>query len=136
MMLRSQCRVIFSVNRRPIKVIYWKGLDANPICRILFEMAGFIPVDMEDNGNGNPNQYHLKSFKHMIKSIKLALSDGFDLLLLPEGQLNPTPEQGLQPIFPGAFTLAKSSHRPIQMVGLHGCHNLWHADEDKGKSNG
>ncbi|KAL7505561.1 hypothetical protein ACHAXN_003014 [Cyclotella atomus] len=119
-------------NRRPIKVIYWKGLDANPICRILFSMAGFIPVDMEDNGNGNPNEYHPKSFKQMMKSTKQAITEGFDVLVLPEGQLNPRPEEGLQPIFPGAFALAKSSHRPIQMVALHGCHNMWHADENIG----
>ena len=95
-------------------------------------MAGFIPVDMENNGNGNPNQYHPGSFKQMIKSAKQAIVDGFDLLVLPEGQLNPTPLAGLQPVFPGAFALAKSSNRPIQMIALHGTHNLWHANEDIG----
>jgi 1-acyl-sn-glycerol-3-phosphate acyltransferase len=119
-------------NRRPIKTIYWKGLDANPVCKILFTMAGFIPVDMEDNGNGNPNEYHPASFKQMIKATKKAVADGFDILILPEGQLNPKPLEGLQPVFPGAYALAKSSGRPIQMVALHGCHNLWHADDDIG----
>lgn len=89
-------------------------------------------MDMEDNGNGNPNEYHPKSFKQMMKSTKQAITEGFDVLVLPEGQLNPRPEEGLQPIFPGAFALAKSSHRPIQMVALHGCHNMWHADENIG----
>ena len=103
-------------NRRPIKSIYWKGLEANPICKILFNMAGFIPVDMEDNGNGNPNVYNLASFKKMLKGTKQAIEDGFDILILPEGQLNPTPENGLQPILPGAYALAKGSKRPIQMV--------------------
>jgi 1-acyl-sn-glycerol-3-phosphate acyltransferase len=68
----------------------------------------------------------------MMKSTKQAISEGFDILVLPEGQLNPNPEAGLQPVFPGAFALAKSSGRPIQMVALHGCHNLWHANEDIG----
>ena len=119
-------------NRRPIKSIYWSGLDANPICKILFNMAGFIPVDMEDNGNGNPNVYNLASFKKMLKGTKQAIEDGFDILILPEGQLNPTPENGLQPILPGAYALAKGSKRPIQMVGMYGNHKLWHADDNIG----
>ena len=49
-----------------------------------------------------------------------------------QGQLNPTPEKGLQPILPGAYALARTSKRPIQMVALHGCHNLWHADDNIG----
>ncbi|KAL7530847.1 hypothetical protein ACHAXR_003706 [Thalassiosira sp. AJA248-18] len=119
-------------NRRPIKTIYWKGLDANPICKILFSMAGFISVDMSDNGNGNPNEYNRASFKQMLKDTQKAIEEGFDIFVLPEGQLNPTPENGLQPILPGAYALAKSSKRPIQMVALHGCQNLWHADESIG----
>ena len=70
-------------NRRPIKTIYWKGLDANPICRILFGMAGFIPIDMADNGNGNPNVYNRASFKKMLKDTQQAIEDGFDILILP-----------------------------------------------------
>lgn len=54
------------------------------------------------------------------------------MLVLPEGQLNPRPSEGLQPVFPGAWALAKSSHRPIQMVALNGCDNLWSADDDIG----
>lgn len=119
-------------NRRPIKTIYWKGLESNPICKILFSMAGFISVDMADNGNGNPNEYNRTSFKQMMKDTQRAIDEGFDILILPEGQLNPTPEKCLQPILPGAYALAKSSKRPIQMVALHGCHNLWHADESIG----
>jgi 1-acyl-sn-glycerol-3-phosphate acyltransferase len=97
-------------------------------------MAGFIPVDMEANGNGIPNQYHPQSFKQMLKDTKKAIADGFDILILPEGQLNPNPEAGLQQVFPGAYALARSSNRPIQMVALHGCHKLWHADENVGMS--
>ena len=67
-----------------------------------------------------------------IKDCKQAFEDGFDIGILPEGQLNPTPEKGLLPVFSGAFTLAKMSRRPIQMMGLHGAHNLWHADESIG----
>lgn len=119
-------------NRRPVKTIVWKGLDNNPVCKILFGMAGFIKVDMADNGSGNPNEYNRASFKQMLKDTKKAIEDGFDVFVLPEGQLNPTPEKGLQPILPGAYFLAKSSKRPIQMIALHGCHNLWHADENIG----
>jgi len=120
--------------RRPIKTIYWKGLDVNPIVRILFKMAGFISIDMQDNGNGNPNVYNRASFKQMLKDTQRAIDEGFDILILPEGQLNPTPEQGLQPILPGAYFIARASKRPIQMVGLYGMHNLWHADESIGMS--
>lgn len=52
--------------------------------------------------------------------------------ILPEGQLNPTPEKGLLPVFSGAYTLAKMSRRPIQFMALHGTHRLWHADESIG----
>jgi 1-acyl-sn-glycerol-3-phosphate acyltransferase len=119
-------------NRRPIKCLYWKGLEANPICNILFKMCGFIPVDMSDNGNGNANEYDPKSFKQMLKSTKNAIKDGFDIAILPEGQPNPTPENGLQPVFSGAYTLAKMSRRPIQMIALHGLHKMWHPDDSIG----
>jgi len=42
------------------------------------------------------------------------------------GQLNPTPEQGLLPVFSGAFTMAKMSRRPVQMLSMKGAHDLWH----------
>ena len=119
-------------NRRQIKVIYWKGLDENPITKMLFHMAGFIPVQMADNGSGNPNEYDQASFKSMLKLTKQAFQDGFDILVLPEGQLNPNPEIGLLPVFPGAFTLAQMSKRPIRLAGIHGSHRLWHADDNIG----
>ena len=115
-------------NRRPIKILYWKGLESNPVLLLLFKMCGFIPVEMADNGNGNANEYDPKSFKKMLKSTKAAIDEGFDIGLLPEGQPNPTPEKGLQPIFTGAFSLAKMSRRPIQMMGLYGLDKLWHPD--------
>jgi len=130
--LLASDRELRGKNRRQIKTIYWKGLDANPIVKLLFTMAGFISVDMADNGNGHPNEYNRASFKKMLKETQQAIDDGFDLLVLPEGQLNPTPEKGLQPILPGAYALSKSSCRPIQMVALYGCHQLWHADESIG----
>lgn len=121
--------------RRPIKIIYWKQLEANPITRILFKMCGFISVDMDDNGNGNDNVYHVSSFRSMMKSAKKALLvDGFDLGILPEGQLNPTPEKGLLPIFSGAYTLSKMARCPIRMMGIHGSYKLWHPKEDIGMS--
>lgn len=119
-------------NRRPIKCLYWKGLEANPITGLLCKMCGFIPVDMSDNGNGNANEYDPKSFKQMLKSTKNAIKDGFDIAILPEGQPNPAPENGLQPVYSGAFTLAKMSRRPIQMISLHGLHHMWHPDENIG----
>ena len=115
-------------NRRPIKILYWKGLESNPVTRLLFQMCGFIPVDMADNGNGQANEYDPKSFKQMLRSTKAAINEGFDIGLLPEGQPNPNPENGLQPVFSGAYTLAKMSKRPIQMMALYGLHNMWHPD--------
>ena len=46
-------------------------------------MAGFIPIDMADNGNGNPNVYNRASFKQMLKDTQQAIEDGFDILILP-----------------------------------------------------
>lgn len=119
-------------NTRPIKIIYWKELEKNLVTRLLFKMSGFIAVEMEDNGNGNANEYKKSSFKALLKNIKQAFEEGFDIGILPEGQLNPNPEEGLLPVFPGAFTLAKMSRRPIRMMGLHGLHQLWHPNEDIG----
>jgi hypothetical protein len=66
----------------------------------------------------------------MLKLTKEAFDDGFDVLVFPEGQLNPNPEAGLLPVYAGAYTLAKMSHRPIRFVALHGVHRLWHADDN------
>ena len=112
--------------RRPIKIVYWKQLEKNPICNLLFKQAGFIPVQMAANGHGENNDYDKASFKKLLKDSKQAFEDGFDIGLLPEGQLNPTPEKGLLPVFSGAFTLARMSRRPIQMISLSGVHDLWH----------
>jgi len=119
-------------NKRPMKIIYWKELEKNFVTGLLFKMCGFFSVEMEDNGNGKANQYKKSSFKKLLKGIKEAFEEGFDIGILPEGQLNPSPENGLQPVFPGAFTLAKISKRPIRMMGLHGLHKLWHGDEKIG----
>jgi hypothetical protein len=87
---------------------------------------------MTANKAGEANDYDIQSFKNMLKLSKQAFQEGFDIGILPEGQLNPTPETGLMPIFPGAFTLAKMSKRPIQMMALHGVYRLWHPDETIG----
>lgn len=119
-------------SNRPIKIIYWKDLEKNPVTKLLFKMCGFIPVEMEDNGNGNNNSYNPSSFRSLLKDTKQAFNDGFDIGILPEGQLNTNPENGLQPVFPGAYTLARMSKRPIRMLGIHGLNQLWHADESIG----
>ena len=114
---------------RPIKIIYWKPLENNPVNKIFFRSCGFIPVEMAANKPGEANEYDRKSFKQVLKSCKQAFEDGFDIGIIPEGQLNPNPEKGLLPVFPGAFTLAKMSKRPIRMIALHGLHRLWHPNE-------
>jgi hypothetical protein len=55
-----------------------------------------------------------------------------DIGILPEGQLNPYPEQGLRSCFSEVFTLAKFSKRPIHMMALNGCHKFWHPRVDIG----
>jgi len=110
----------------------WKGLESNPITKLLFTQCGFIPVAMEANAAGEDNNYDMKSFKNLLKMSKQAFKDGFDIGLLPEGQLNPNPEEKLLPCFSGAYTLAKMSRRPIRMFAIHGTHRLWHAREDIG----
>ena len=87
---------------------------------------------MAANAAGEANDYDMKSFKNLLKLTKQAFEEGFDIGILPEGQLNPNPEEGLLPCFSGAYTLAKMSKRPIQMMALHGTHKLWHANEDIG----
>ncbi|CAB9526984.1 Acyltransferase [Seminavis robusta] len=116
-------------NKRPIKVVYWKQLEDNPFTKILFRQSGFIPIDMVANKPGETNEYDRKSFKSFLKSSKQAFEDGFDVGVLPEGQLNPTPEKGLLPVFSGAYTLARMSKRPIQMMALHGVNQLWHPND-------
>ena len=84
---------------------------------------------MAANKPGEANEYDRKSFKAFLKESKQAFVDGFDIGVIPEGQLNPTPEKGLMPIFSGAYTLAKMSRRPIQMIALHGVNQLWHPND-------
>lgn len=117
---------------RPIKIIYWKPLEANPVNRIFFRSCGFIPVEMASNKAGEANDYDRKSFKALLKMCKEAFQEGFDIGIIPEGQLNPNPEAGLQPVFSGAYTLAKMSRRPVRMIAMHGLHKLWHSDENIG----
>jgi hypothetical protein len=87
---------------------------------------------MAANAAGEPNDYDMKSFRNLLKLTKQAFEEGFDVGILPEGQLNPHPERGLLPCFSGAYTLAKMSKRPIQMLALHGTQRLWHANQDIG----
>lgn len=113
-------------NRRPIKIVYWKQLEANPVTASLFRMCGFIPIDMEANAPGEQNKYDRKTFKAFLMGAKKAFEEGFDIGILPEGQLNPEPEKGLLPVFGGAYTLAKMSKRPIRFIALNGLEKLWH----------
>eukprot|EP00543_Licmophora_paradoxa_P006256 CAMPEP_0202449042 /NCGR_PEP_ID=MMETSP1360-20130828/7819_1 /ASSEMBLY_ACC=CAM_ASM_000848 /TAXON_ID=515479 /ORGANISM="Licmophora paradoxa, Strain CCMP2313" /LENGTH=386 /DNA_ID=CAMNT_0049066851 /DNA_START=132 /DNA_END=1292 /DNA_ORIENTATION=+ len=115
-----------SRKRRPIKIIYWKQLEVNPVSKLLFRQCGFIPVQMTANAAGENNEYDRSSFRKMLQETKRALSEGFDIGILPEGQLNPNPEEGLLPVFSGAYTVAKLSRRPIYMMALHGVNKLWH----------
>jgi len=113
--------------RRPIKIVYWKQIENNPILKLIFTTCGGIPIEMVANAPGEANEYDKKSFRSFLKAVKQAFEEGFDVGILPEGQLNPSPESGLLPIFTGAYTLARMSKRPIKMVALNGAHNIWHA---------
>jgi 1-acyl-sn-glycerol-3-phosphate acyltransferase len=114
-------------HRRPIKIVYWKQLEDNVITKLLFRQCGFIPVQMADNGHGNSNDYDVSSFRFLLKETKRAFAEGFDIGILPEGQLNPTPERGLLPIYSGAYTLAKmAAKRPIHMMAHYNIHQVWH----------
>ena len=115
--------------RRPIKVVYWKQLEENPVTALLFKQAGFIPVQMAANKAGEDNDYDKSSFRQLLKDSKRAFEEGFDIGILPEGQLNPHPEAGLMPVFSGAFSLARMSRRPIQMLAMNGAHRLWHPED-------
>jgi 1-acyl-sn-glycerol-3-phosphate acyltransferase len=125
-------RKVRGPKKRPIKIVYWKDLEANPITALLFRQAGFFSVAMVANKPGEDNEYDKGSFKLLLKDVKRAFDEEFDVALLPEGQLNPTPELGLQPVFGGAYTLAKMSRRPIHMMALYGIHKLWHPNPEIG----
>ena len=114
---------------QPIKIIYWRGLESNPVTKILFKSCGFIPVDMEANAAGEDNQYDPKTFRTVVKGVKAALKSGFDVGILPEGQLNPTPSKGLLPVFSGAQTIARMAKADIEMMAIHGTDELWHATD-------
>eukprot|EP00586_Coscinodiscus_wailesii_P010388 CAMPEP_0172502654 /NCGR_PEP_ID=MMETSP1066-20121228/161695_1 /TAXON_ID=671091 /ORGANISM="Coscinodiscus wailesii, Strain CCMP2513" /LENGTH=396 /DNA_ID=CAMNT_0013277983 /DNA_START=50 /DNA_END=1240 /DNA_ORIENTATION=+ len=119
-------------DKRPIKIVYWKQLEANPVTGALFKSCGFIPINMAANKPGENNEYDKSTFKKFLKASKQAFEEGFDIGILPEGQLNPHPENGLLPVFSGAYTLARMSRRPIRMMAINGAHNLWHPDENVG----
>ena len=118
----SHNKYIFLLGYHP----QWQQLENNPVTKLLFRQAGFIPVQMSANGHGEANDYDRMSFKSLLTSAKQAFVEGFDIAILPEGQLNPHPEQGLLPLFSGAYTLAKLSKRKIHFMALHGVHTLWH----------
>lgn len=105
-------------------------MEENPVTKLVFSLAGFIPVQMADNGSGNPNEYDSTSFKQLVRGARKAFEDGFDIFLLPEGQLNPHPETGLLPVFSGAYNLAERSNRPIRLVGVYGTERLWTANDE------
>jgi len=115
--------------RRPIKIVYWKQLEDNPVTKLMFRQSGFISVDMAPNAAGEKNEYDRSTFRKLLKDTKQAFKEGFDIGILPEGQLNPTPEKGLLEAFPGAYTLAKLAKRPIYMMALYGTHHLWAVGE-------
>jgi 1-acyl-sn-glycerol-3-phosphate acyltransferase len=125
-LLMAADRKLRGRNKRPLKIVYWKQLESNPVTKLLFQQAGFIPVQMAPGVPGTANDYDIRSFKRLLSDAKQAFSDGFDIGILPEGQLNPTPERGLLPVFSGAFTLARLSKRPVHFMALHGAHHLWH----------
>jgi len=81
---------------------------------------------MADNGHGTTNDYDKTSFRTLLKDTKRAFEEGFDIGILPEGQLNPTPQEGLLPAFSGAYTLAKMARRPIHMMAHYNIHQVWH----------
>ena len=88
---------------------------------------------MEANGSGVPNKYDKASFIRLLRQTKKAFEDGFDILVLPEGQLNPWPERGLlEEVFQGAHKLSVMSHRPIRMVAMYGNDQLWSENPDYG----
>ena len=63
------------------------------------------------------------SFKSLLTSAKQDFAEWIDIALLPKGQLNPHSEQGLLPLFSGAYTLAKLSKHKIHFMPLHGSRN-------------
>lgn len=65
--------------RRPIKIVYWKQLEDNPVTRLMFTQAGFISVDMVANGSGTANEYDKTGFKKLLKDCKQAFEEGYDI---------------------------------------------------------
>lgn len=65
--------------KRPIKIVYWKQLEENPVTRLMFTQAGFISIDMTANGSGTANEYDKSGFKQLLKDCKQAFDEGYDI---------------------------------------------------------
>jgi len=95
---------------------------------MLFKMCGFFPVAMSDNGAGEQNEYDRASFKQLLKGVKKAFDEGFDIGILPEGQLNPRPEEGLSKTLyrceKGALVVGLFERTPVAGSPAVGLQNL------------
>uniref|UniRef100_A0A7S1TWL4 Phospholipid/glycerol acyltransferase domain-containing protein n=1 Tax=Phaeomonas parva TaxID=124430 RepID=A0A7S1TWL4_9STRA len=109
------------------RVIYWQGLESNPLFKLFGRSCGMVPVAMENTGSGNQNVYDASSFRKMYTAGIGALNEGWDLAILPEGQLNPRPEEGLQQIYPGPHSFSKRAGAKLQLVGIWGTEHIWKA---------
>lgn len=105
---------------RPVKILYWRGLESNPVTKLMFRLSGFIPVDMAANESGETNIYDKSTFRNVIVSIRRALKQGFDVGILPEGQLNPNPSSGVLEVYNGAWNIAKMGKGKVYGVGIYG----------------
>ena len=109
------------------KVIYWMSLEKNPLFKLFGRACGMIPVAMEDTGSGNENVYDASSFRRMYTAGIGVMDRGEDLAILPEGQLNPRPWEGLQRVYGGPHSFSKRKGAKIQFVGLWGTEHVWKA---------
>ncbi|GMI47322.1 hypothetical protein TrCOL_g3058 [Triparma columacea] len=96
---------------------------------MMFKKCGFIPVDMEGNASGVSNNYDAKTFRAVLKGVKKATEDGFDVGVLPEGQLNPRFQEGLLECYQGAWKMAKLTRGEVEIIGIKGTGRIWHADK-------
>ncbi|GMH73727.1 hypothetical protein TrVE_jg2092 [Triparma verrucosa] len=78
---------------------------------------------MLDNGESD-NVYDPSSFRSLLKTLKECPGQ-FNIGVLPEGQLNPTPENGMLKIHTGGKAIARILNAEIVAMGLKGTGKIW-----------
>ena len=112
-------------------VAYHKVLEI-PIIGYIIKSLGTISIEMKETPMEVDNIYIPTSSKKMMKTCEQVLRNGYSLFIFPEGRRNHDPSR-LNKLKLGPFNLSQKTGYNIQILSLHGIHNIWPA---KGNPNG